>query len=417
MDDFLYAKVRTESILYGAWRSIYQNGISSKSKSTRDSVTQFELNHRKEIATIAKELRTNSFYFLPATGIPVSKPGKTSLRPIVISEVRDRIVQRAILDVLQAHPPVKKYINVETSFGGIKDRGVPKAIRLIYEKAQTGGDYYIRSDIESFFTQIPQKKVITILSGLINDNAFLDLFSRAIDVELKNLASLGADSSLFPLHDIGVAQGSCLSPFIGNLLLHDFDIQTNKGNVTCVRYVDDFILLAPTRKEVNEAFKNALDILGHDGLTAYDPNINGEKAKQGTTKRMYTMLGCDIRPGMIKPSKKAKKGLVMSVREVLQNSQSLMTNPKRLLESQRTVIQTLNTVSNIKKGWGNQYSFCNDMHEMRNLDKEIDTMVKKYLSDYKGRKDSFVRAKNRDDATRLLGIHMLIDSKYDPIVI
>ena len=76
------------------------------------------------------------------------------------------------------------------------------------------------------------------------------LFRQAIHVELSNLAALREHADRFPTEDIGVAQGSALSPLLGNIILADFDQRMNDGECRCLRYIDDFIVLGPSSAAV-----------------------------------------------------------------------------------------------------------------------------------------------------------------------
>jgi len=357
MPKSLYDKVRSRPSLEKAWRVVHANGITSKSEATRKQIKEFSIDSYKYINRICKQLRERRFEFLPSEGILQTKPGKSSKRPIVKSPIENRIVQRAILDVLQSHPPLKEYFTIETSFGGIKNRGVSDALRTAYETIKSGAEYFMRSDIKSFFTQIPKSTVLSIIKSTTSDNEFLDLFEKAITVELSNMDKLGNDKDAFPIYDIGVAQGSCLSPLLGNILLYEFDKEMNKGDITCLRYVDDFIIFAPNLKGVNAANKRASMFLTNHGLSAYNPKEDNDKAELGKTKDSFTFLGCDIRPGMIRPNKKSKKRLLSNMDNVFNKSMGLMNNPEQLVREHRTVTETLNEISNIMKGWGNQYSF------------------------------------------------------------
>lgn len=112
----------------------------------------------------------------------------------------------------------------------------------------------------------------------------MNLFERATETSLVNLTRLGDDTALFPLGAEGVAQGSPLSPLIGNILLRKFDAKMNGRGIVCVRYIDDFVLLGPNPSALNKAFANAQAELSRFGMTAYDPATNTEKASLGTVK-------------------------------------------------------------------------------------------------------------------------------------
>ncbi len=188
---------------------------------------------------------TGSIQFLPAEGLLIPRKGKKP-RPLVKSPIPNRIVQRAILEVLQSVLVLESYYKNSTSFGGIKGRklGVPGAVRAVYESIQSGvAKYYIRSDVDSFFTRIPRSVVLENIGLIIPDKKFKNILEKATHVELDNLAKLGLSASYFPSYEIGVAQGCCLSPLLGNILLEDFDRKLNGRDITCIRYIDDFLIL------------------------------------------------------------------------------------------------------------------------------------------------------------------------------
>ena len=78
-----------------------------------------------------------------------------------------------------------------------------------------------------------------------------------------------------------------------------------------------------------------------------------------------------------------------------------------------TYLSTLNEINYILKGWGNSYYFCNDRNLMNNLDREIDKQIQKFGNHYK----RLIRnAKTIKEKRRLQGVHLLFDSKYNPII-
>ena len=255
-----YSKVKSLKRLHEAWRKVYQNGIQSKSEETRKSVKEFSLNSENNLNKIYRKLLNQKWEFDPSDGIPIRRTAQKP-RPIVISSIPNRIVQRSILDTLQEEPNIKPYYKVETSFGGIKKRGVRNAIEAAYNAVLSGAEYYIRSDIMEFFVKIPRDYVLQRISDLIKDNLFNDLLKEATKTELKNLDSIKEFSDLFPLYEIGVAQGCCLSPIIGNILLYEFDNEMNKGEIKCLRYIDDFLILGPDASKVHAAFKKAKNLI------------------------------------------------------------------------------------------------------------------------------------------------------------
>lgn len=303
-----------------------------------------------------------------------------------------------------------------TSFGGIKDieegRSVRQAVKMVYRSVMNNGKWYIRSDISDFFTRIPKEIVLGKIAEFIPDSKFNALLKDAITVELENLAMLEANKELFPIHDIGVAQGCCLSPLIGNILLHDFDTDMNGRSIICIRYIDDFLIIGPSRKKILSAFKNAVKFLAKLGLSAYDPLQHSSKAECGETRKRFEFLGCDILPGFIRPSRTSRKRLLEKIVELFGNSARLMSSPQELSLKKMTVIETLTDVNNIIKGWGNEYSFCNDRAVMEYLDKKIDVLLKQYFARIRSAKK--LLRQDPMEMRRLTGIHLLVDSKSEP---
>ena len=408
-----YAKVRSRKSLIHAWQKVYENGIKSNSPETRREIIAFNEKADNRIEQIYRQLQKKKYSFKASKGIPISRKNK-KYRPIVKSQIQDRIVQRSILDVLQEHPKIQEYISVKTSFGGIEKRSVRDAIQMAYEAMQTGAKWYICSDIQDFFSNIPRGIVLDKISRYISDSDFNALMRAAMKVELENLAQLGGKKDLFPIYEIGVAQGCCLSPLMGNILLHDFDIASNGRGITCLRYIDDFIILGPTLRHVTAAFKSTRKKLENLGFSVYDPFEDEEKAHFGLIERGFEFLGCEILPGLIRPSKEARASILKRVEKILKESSSLMSDPAKIFAKRKSVIETLTDVSNVIMGWGSQYSFCNDFEVMKGLDREINTLLANYLQKYKK-----VRDVCREDlltVRRLLGVRLLVDCKSNPII-
>jgi hypothetical protein len=91
-----------------------------------------------------------------------------------------------------------------------------------------------------------------------------------------------------------------------------------------------------------------------------------------------------------------------------------MSSPKKIISAKRSFIETLTDISNLIIGWGNQYSFCNDMSSMKELDKKINEMLKAYFLKYK--KATAIFKQNPESLRHLLGVRLLIDHNKNPII-
>ncbi len=409
-----YKKACVFSNLKRAWQKVYENGIKSKSEQTRSEVRAFANEADRNIDRIYRKLHQKKWEFEPAFGVLKSRPRKKP-RPIVVSPIGNRIIQRSILDVLQSLPFIKAYYDIDSSFGGIEGKSVRNAIEKVHLSIENGACYYIRSDIKNFFSNIPKDKVLSIIASKIPDPDFNALIQKAIKVELSNLHKLKESSEIFPIYEVGVAQGCCLSPLMGNILLHDFDIEMNGRGITCIRYIDDVIMLSNNLSHLQLAFKSAKRLLNNLGLEMYDPKINTDKAESGHMKDGFNFLGCQYHPGLLSPNNESRKRLLMNIDTVLRDSVTMMREPKELYFGKKSIVHTLVEVDNILKGWGNQYSFCNNKQVLEYLDLEIDKRIHDYLQHYRKINATF----NNDiekNKKRLLGIHIISESKSDPII-
>lgn len=405
-----YQDVRGDR-LHFAWRKVRENGLRSLSSETWEAIREFDASALQQIRRIDRQLHQETFEFVPQKGVLKKRRGKGS-RPLVVGPIQNRIVQRAILDVLQQVPAILATLQNPFSFGGIKGRDRQRAIAALCNCIKAGDSYYIRSDIRDFFTKIPRPTVLAFLAQHIPvpDDKFLDLTKRAMETTLANLDQLGEDVDLFPLADKGVAQGSPLSPLMGNILLADFDRQMNGRGITCLRYIDDFILLGQDLAKVKKAFESAQRKLAAFGMQAYDPTQEPEKAEMGETAKGLDFLGCRINPGFVQPSSTARKKLLASVDEPLKAGRRAMISAAKGASGKlprKRFAQTLADVDNILLGWGHSFAFCNNHQLFDELDRSITQMLLSFLRSAEG----LFKVSNQA-FRRVLGVHLLSDTRF-----
>ena len=99
---------------------------------TRKAARAFDEKLLSNIENIQRRLRRNKYRFAKALGVTVKKgKNKRGKRAFVIAPVQDRVVQRAILDVIYRYcssPAVLEVLNTKTSVGGVPDRGIGHAL-------------------------------------------------------------------------------------------------------------------------------------------------------------------------------------------------------------------------------------------------------------------------------------------------
>ena len=390
--------VRSRSVLQRSWGVVRTSGLSSLSEETQRKTKEFDANSLNNIERIIKKLRSGKFRFSNEIGVaPRKSSGKPGRRPLVVAPIENRVVRRAILEVLQGYevtPPnhrnkwngvdaVRRIMETPTSVGGVIDRGVPYGLSLINAAVRSGHHWFIRSDIRDFFTRIPLQQVNDFICAAVQDRTFCDLFSQALETNLTNKAELEERKhfTLFPTNGIGVAQGSALSALAGNIVLHDFDVEMNGRGIVCVRYIDDFILLGKSQKNVAAAFASAQLRLGRLGMKVYD--IVDEAARRagkvdsGNIHNGTDVLGYRVSAGSLQPSAKAKRALLEKLDCIVTDARRAMIEAAagRAHSHARLYHHALTLIHRTVWGWSQSFKYATVPHALQSLDAQIDERI------------------------------------------
>lgn len=408
-------QLRQMTNLNAAWRQVKANADQSASPDIREKSRQFERDLFTNLNRIQRQLQTKTFTFKPADGVIIRRIGKKG-RPIVVAPIESRIVQRALLNVIQSKTSITKELMAGFNYGGVPgpNFGVPAAIAKAVATMQNSR-YYIRTDIRSFFVNVPRAKAIEDILLQIRDDDFGDIFRNATKTEIKDIEKYGDDVNLFPLYETGVAQGSALSPLLCNYLLRDFDRLMNDRGITCIRYIDDFIIFANSKSSAFKALEAGINHLKSLGLDAYNPENPDhiEKAEHGSTNTEVHFLGCELLKNRIRPSKEKQEELLSKINEIFNNClQQIKIDPKQAIKhinSGATFSSAIIAATNVIRGWGNTYSFCSDDRLMKNIDIEIEKLFSKFKNSYRNRSNNL----SSDDKRRSIGLFMLDDCNKD----
>jgi hypothetical protein len=104
----------------------------------------------------------------------------------------------------------------------------------------------------------------------------------------------------------------------------------------------------------------------------------------------------------------------MRIDEILNDSVEAMTKngADKPINPKHSLTRTLTMVSGTVKGWGEQYSYCNERNIFQTLDRAIDKKLRSYLGRYRDIRSS---TSDTDAQRRLLGVSLLADSNMKMI--
>lgn len=239
-----------------------------------DGITpkQFFENLPKQIALIRSEVR-DGYSYSNLRGVSVPKKDPTKFRIICVPTLQDRVLQRALLRVLESKA-LQLGIANDVSFGFVKDRDGAKrgtsAARVAAIKHRKLKPWVFKTDISSFFDRIPRNELIDGFRKSFQLKSITHLIEGAIGCEVDDkdprIRRVLADNGIEKGR--GLRQGMPLSPILSNFLLRHFDRAFADHRHDLVRYADDLIVLASSREEccaikaltIAELFKLGLEL-------------------------------------------------------------------------------------------------------------------------------------------------------------
>jgi CRISPR-associated protein Cas1 len=180
------------------------------------------------------------------------------MRSISTFPVKDQILHRHLHRLLQ--PPFDRMFE-ECSVGFRPKRSVNTARMLINAAIEDGYSFVVESDIDSFFDEISWETMDAKLDSALPPGEPL------VRQLLRQIIRTGTtqDSGSQP-REKGLLQGSPLSPMLSNLYLDVFDEKMLAAGYRLIRYADDFVILARTREEAEQALADAERYLAEDSL-------------------------------------------------------------------------------------------------------------------------------------------------------
>jgi RNA-directed DNA polymerase len=416
----LFQEITSRRALNRAWITVRPRAIRSSDVATRTAAELFGQQLDRSIRLLQTELRSQTFEFAPQRGVlkrSRAAPGgqQKAPRPIVVAPVRNRIVQRALLDTCQTDNPnfvrrlgtLPAVIATPTSVGGLRGRGVPEAMQMITEIIANGATWFVRSDLKKFFQTVPKPLVEQFLRSNIGDSLFVDLFMKALATELENEEEVRDQLNLFPLGDTGVPQGSALSTLCANIVLASFDAELNTRSLHTVRYLDDFVILGASKAAVVKGWQRAQLMLNELGMECHDPAAGTGKASMGEVANGLEFLSFHIDNHDIYPTTSAQRAFIADIKTAIRNAKRTLNEtgdvPRR---AEDKFVQSLNLIDRKIRGWGDAFASTTKRVVFPQLDVKLDQIVE----DYRGWFRRVYHGRSATHQRRLLGVALLGDT-------
>ena len=173
----------------------------------------------------------------PVRRVEISKPDG-GVRKLGIPTVIDRTIQQAIAQQLM---PIYEPLFIETSYGYRPNKSAKDAILKVKEYTEQGYTFAVTLDLSKYFDTLNHEKLINLLRKEVKDERVIQLIKRY-------LKSGVMENGVVMETEEGSPQGGNLSPLLANVYLNEFDQEFTKRGVPCIRYADDIVLLAKSKR-------------------------------------------------------------------------------------------------------------------------------------------------------------------------
>lgn len=347
----LLEKILSKENLNKAYKQVCKNkGASGVDGVTVEELSAYIKEHKEEILW---QIRNRKYKPQPVRRVYIPKEnGK--MRKLGIPSVIDRVLQQAIVQVLT---PIYEEQFSNNSFGFRPNRSCEMAVIKVLECFNDGYDWVVDIDLQSFFDEVNQDKLIGIIRRTIKDGNLVSLIRKFLQ------SGVMENGMLFQTKK-GTPQGGNLSPLLSNIMLNELDKELEKRGLNFVRYADDCLIMVKSEKAANRVMESITTFITKKlGLV-----VNVEKSKVARPSQIkylgfgfYKKTNQNIwRP---KPHIKSVEKFKLKLKQVLCRSWNISLD-KRLLKLKQLIY-----------GWVNYFRIA----DMKILLKSVDENIRRKL--------------------------------------
>jgi RNA-directed DNA polymerase len=208
-----------------------------------DQVTKeaYARNLEENLASLEKRLHQMSYRPQPVRRVYIPKPGKDKQRPLGIPVLEDKLVQAAMVKILEQ---IYEQDFIEDSYGFRPGRSCHDALRALSETVEEGRvEWLVEADIKGFFDHVNHDRLMELLNYRVGDPRMVRMVKRFLKAGIT-------EDGAFSATEEGTPQGGVISPLLANLYLHYaldvwFEQSFRPDSYGCarlIRYADDFVV-------------------------------------------------------------------------------------------------------------------------------------------------------------------------------
>ena len=336
----LFDKVFAERNLFAAFQQVARNAGAPGV----DHVTVDEFGRQvpENIWQLSDALKDGTYRPQAIRRVHIPKPGTHETRPLGIPTVRDRLVQAAVVNVIE---PIFERDFAAHSYGFRPKRGCKDALRRVDQLLKAGYTHVVDADLKGYFDSIPHDRLMSRLATKIADGRVLSLIESFLKAGILDGLEEWTPAT-------GAPQGAVLSPLLSNLYLDPLDHLAASQGFEMVRYADDFVILCKSREDAARALALVQQWVADNGLTLHPTKTRIVDA----LTESFAFLGYEFRGEKHWPRDKSLQKL----------KDSLRAKTKRT--SGESLQCTVGKVNRTLRGWFEYFQHSSYANVFRDLD-------------------------------------------------
>jgi group II intron reverse transcriptase/maturase len=214
------------------------------------------------------QAKSGTYRAPPVRRVHIPKGTGSETRPIGIPTFADKVLQRAVVMVLE---PVYEQDFLDCSYGFRPGRSAHQALQSLWQQLMAmGGGWIVEVDIRKFFDTLDHAHLRELLRRRVRDGVLLRLIGKWLKAGVL-------EEGVRTTPDAGTPQGGVISPLLANVYLHhvldvwfEHEVKPRlRGQAFLVRYADDFVMGFTCEEDARRVLEVLPKRFGKYGLTLH----------------------------------------------------------------------------------------------------------------------------------------------------